>query len=75
MLDDWLTRHAILLTKHVELEGVNAIVGPYIPGEMRTITSADTVETKDENALRYPVEMLNTLHHRSHLADHMLSPK
>lgn len=52
------------MTKNRELEELNMIVGKHIPGEMRTYTSADTVETEDDNALRYPTEMLNSLSHR-----------
>lgn len=46
---------------NAELEEVNTIFGAHIPGEMRTFTYADTLETEDENAVRYSMEMLNAL--------------
>lgn len=61
--------------KIAELEEISPIVEAYIPGEMRTFTSADTVENKNENALMYPMDMLNTLSHVSALPEDMLSLK
>lgn len=51
MVSDWLTGRAILKTKNVEPGEINQINGASIPGEVRTFTSADTVENEDDNAL------------------------
>lgn len=63
MVHDWFTRHAILTKKNAELEKMNTIVGAYSLGELKNFTSADTAEYEDENALRYPTEVQNTLSH------------
>lgn len=70
MVDDWITRCTILITGNAVLEEMNTIVVAYIPGELKTGSSADIVENDDENVLRYEVEMLNTLSHRSTLPRH-----
>lgn len=42
---------------------------------MKTYTVADTVDNKDDNALRYAMEMQNTLSRGSALPGHILSFK
>lgn len=73
MDDDGNTGRAIMMTKNVEVEEINPIVGSYAPIEMKTFTSTETVENKDENSLRYPMEILKSPSHRSCLQDHMVS--
>lgn len=74
MLNEWLTRGAILTTKNTELEEIRKIIGAYIQGRMRSHTNADTVDTENENALRDAME-LNNFSHRSALPDPVLSIK
>jgi len=73
--DEWLTGRAVLTTKNVNLDPINTIVGAMLPGNYRTYLSADKVENEDQNALRYPVELLNTLTAGSALPDHKLRLK
>lgn len=47
----------------------------HISGRIRTFTSADTIEHEIENALRYSLQMLNTLTHGSALPDHPVGVK
>ena len=70
--EDWLMGRAILTTKNVFLEEINTLAGALIPGTVRQYKSADQVENENENQLRYPVEMLNTLTAGSALPDHKL---
>lgn len=47
--------------------------GACTPREMKLYTNADTVKNEDGDAIRYPIEMLNTLSPSLLLTDHMLS--
>lgn len=51
------------------------MVGAYILREMRTFTSTYSVENENENALWYPMQMLNSFSYRSALLDHTFSLK
>lgn len=42
---------------------------------MGTYKTVETIENKYENALRYLVEIVNTLRHKSSLSDHVFSIK
>lgn len=55
---------------NAKIEKITEVVGTYIPGEMKMYTSTDTVESEDENALGYTMEMLNILSQRSDLPNH-----
>lgn len=59
-----------MATKNAELDEIETIVGAYIQSKLRTFTSPDTF--KNENTLRYPVDMLNTTFHRSALPNYTL---
>ena len=64
----------ILVVRNDTLRTVNAMVGDMGPGPYKEYLSADSVE-KEENALNYPVEFLNTLTAGSALPDHKLRLK
>lgn len=51
------------------------IVGAHITSELKTFINANPVENEDENALRYLMEMLINVSHRSALQDQKLSLK
>ncbi len=62
---DRLTSRAVLVTKNVKLEEINEMVGSRIPGKLKTLESADSVQNHDRQAqisdeLRYPQELLNS---------------
>ncbi len=59
--ESWLTSRAILSAKNSRLIGINARVGSRFPGSYKTFLSADAVEDEDQNCLRYPGELLNSL--------------
>lgn len=44
MFGDWLIKCILLSEKNAELENICTIIGRYMEGKMRTITSAYTVE-------------------------------
>lgn len=75
MLDNWLTRCTSPALKNANFEELSGIRGAYILDKMRTFTSKYIVHNEDQNAQRYPMEMLNTLSHGQALPGHMLSPK
>ncbi|CDF40520.1 ATP dependant DNA helicase [Chondrus crispus] len=62
-------------SKNSALPEINEIVGDMILGAYCTFLSADKVENEDRNALRYPVELLNTPTAGSSLPDHQLKLK
>jgi len=72
---DWLTGRAVLTVKNRGLQAINKLVGDKIPESYREFTSADKVSDEQEDALRYPVEMLNTLTGGSALPDNKLRLK
>lgn len=75
MLDDRLSKYAVLKTKNTELNEINAILEAYISIEMRISKKADTMEIENQNALRYPVEMLSAFNNRSAVQDNILNLK
>lgn len=75
VVGDWLRKQAILSTENAKLKETKAFAEAYISDKTRTFPRTDTMETEHENALRYPIEMLNNLSQRSALQDHMLSMK
>lgn len=60
MLEDWPTGHTILTTKSKELKESNDSIGAYIPRKVRKRTGADTVDNREDNWLRYLMEILTT---------------
>lgn len=46
MADDWLSRRSILTTKNAEVEEINKVLRAFIPGNMRSYTSTNTVKPK-----------------------------
>ncbi len=66
----WLISRTILSTKNSGLIRINAKVGSY-----KTFLSSHTVEVEDQNELRYPVELLNSLNGGSSLPDQHLQLK
>lgn len=50
MFDYWLGRRAILKTKNVDIEEINAVVEVFVSGEMRAFTSLDTVDNENKTA-------------------------
>lgn len=46
MVDDWLTRRATITTENAALEEVSAIVGLYLPVQMRTCRRAEETENE-----------------------------
>ncbi len=71
----WVTLGAIFSTKNSRLIDINAKVWSRFPGSYKTFLSADTVEREDQNGLRYPVEILNSLTGGSSLPNHRLQLK
>ena len=72
---EWIASRAILTVKNARLPEINAVVGNMIPGEFTPFRSADSVENAEENALRYPVELLNSLSGKGSLPDHVITLK
>lgn len=60
-LDDMLTKCLILMTENAKFEETIKRAGVHTLQDMRTYTSTDNVENKEENVLRHPMEMLNSL--------------
>lgn len=71
MLDYWPLGRAIVMATNSELEENSTILGGYIPEEMRTFTTADTVEDEEENSFEYPMKMGNTISQESALPEHI----
>ncbi len=71
----WLTSRAILSTKYSRLIDINTKVGSRFPGSYKTFLSADSVEDEDQNGLRYPAELLNSLNGGSSLPDNRIQLK
>lgn len=63
MVEDWLTKPEILTTKMQSSKKLTQSFEHIYRAKMRTFTSADIVEDENENTLRYPMKILNTLSH------------
>ncbi len=57
----WLSSRAILFTKNSRLIEINAKFGSRSRGSYKAFLGADSVEDEDQNGLRYPAELLNSL--------------
>ncbi|XP_036329431.1 uncharacterized protein LOC118741539 [Rhagoletis pomonella] len=58
--DNWLSTHAILAAKNIDVNTINFTIQNGIPGETTTYKSIDTVVNQDE-VVNYPTEFLNSL--------------
>ena len=77
---DWLPSRAVFVTKNVKLEEINDMVGSRIPGEFKTLKSADSVRNHDQQAqisyeLRYAQDLLNQMDAGSSMPDHKMTLK
>lgn len=56
----WLNERAVLASKNTNVNELNSTLLTYIPGELSTFDSVDTVINQDE-VVNYPTEFLNSL--------------
>lgn len=57
----WISNRTVHTATTVNLPSINSIVDTMIHGTFRTRTSADKVENKYGNGLRYPTYVINAL--------------
>ena len=57
---NWLSERAILAAKNKDVDDVNATIQNFLPGELFSYKSVDTVTNQDD-VVNYPTEFLNSL--------------
>lgn len=57
---NWLSKRAILAAKNEDVDDLNAIIQNFIPGQLFSFKSVDTVINQDD-FVNYPTEFLNSL--------------
>ena len=57
---NWLGERAILAAKNKDVEDLNATIQNYLPGQLVSFKSVDTVMNQDD-VINYPTEFLNSL--------------
>ena len=77
---EWVTSRAILATKNARLDLLNGIIGSKIPGNYKTLISADSATSDNTEIqagmeLQYTQELLNSLTAGSSMPDHCIRLK
>ncbi|XP_037911978.1 uncharacterized protein LOC119652109 [Hermetia illucens] len=57
---NWLGERAMLAAKNKDVEGLNATIQNFLPGQLVSFKSVDTVMNQDD-VVNYPTEFLNSL--------------